>query len=156
MSTKNNIVDTGLLEIAEAQIQVSYTAPSKKIVINTGEKAYKFLMKVWDKSLIELQEQFYVLFLDNHLQLKSWRLLNTGTSTHCLIDVKLLCSLAIKSMADNVIIAHNHPSGSLKVSEPDIQMTRSIKEKLYFLDIKLIDSLIITKKDYSCIDFECL
>jgi DNA repair protein RadC len=66
----------------------------------------------------------------------------------CLIDISLLVSLALHCMASNVIIAHNHPTGNLKTSKSDEQITKQILEALKLIDVKLLDHLIISDKGY--------
>jgi DNA repair protein RadC len=60
----------------------------------------------------------------------------------------LISSVAVKSLARGVIIAHNHPSGNLRPSEEDKNVTKKIKEGLKFLDVMLLDHLIITENSY--------
>ena len=63
--------------------------------------------------------------------------------TSCHVDARLLASLALHCMAASVIVAHNHPSGSLTVSQSDIKLTNHIKKALQTIEVKLLDHLII-------------
>jgi len=63
-------------------------------------------------------------------------------------DVRLLFATAVQSLATSVIIAHNHPSGTLEPSNADIQLTDKIKEAGKLMDISLLDHLIITDYGY--------
>ena len=74
--------------------------------------------------------------------------LSKGGITATLVDVRLLFKKAIEISAVAVIVAHNHPSGKLKPSNSDLQLTKKIKESGALLEIKLLDHLIITQKDY--------
>ena len=65
-----------------------------------------------------------------------------------MVDIRLLFKKALKLSAVGIIVAHNHPSGKLKPSTSDIQLTNKIKEAGVTLDIKLLDHLIITEKAY--------
>ena len=64
----------------------------------------------------------------------------------CPGNPKLIASFALHALADAVIIAHNHPAGSLKPSQADITLTKHLKDALHLIDVKLLDHLIITEK----------
>jgi DNA repair protein RadC len=66
----------------------------------------------------------------------------------CPIDIKLLVCLALHCMATSVIIAHNHPSGPLKPSIKDEEMTKKIRLALELIDVKFIDYFVISDKEY--------
>lgn len=89
-----------------------------------------------------------MLFLNATNQVISWRCINTGTGSKTLFDIKLAMACALNCMASKIIIAHNHPSGILKPSAGDIAITEKLNYAAEVLDIKLVDHLIITKKDF--------
>ena len=65
-----------------------------------------------------------------------------------IVDVRLIFAAAIKANAVGLILAHNHPSGNLKPSYIDIQLTKRVKEAGQLLDIQLLDHLILTSDGY--------
>ena len=87
-------------------------------------------------------------FLNRKNKLIGYRLICSGTAHQCIIDVKLLTSLALHTMASNVIIAHNHPSSILKPSKQDKEITEKIKSILALIDVTLLDHFIVTEKAY--------
>jgi DNA repair protein RadC len=91
--------------------------------ITKYEDVYQMIKSVWDYSLINLQEQFMAFYLNSANRLIGYRLINTGSMAQCTVDVRLVVSLALHSMATTVILAHNHPSGSLKPSQQDEMVT---------------------------------
>jgi DNA repair protein RadC len=103
---------------------------------------------VWDNNLINLQEQFMAFYLNSANRLIGYKLINTGSMTQCSIDIKLVVSLALHSMSTAVILAHNHPSGSLKPSQQDEMVTTRIKSALQLIDVRLLDHFIITDCSY--------
>ena len=130
----------------QARITVSFKPGlMKDKSINMLEDAYEIVIGVWDKELINLQEQLVAFYLNRVNKLIGHRLIRSGTMTSCLIDVKLLVSLALHTMATSVIIAHNHPSGTLKPSNQDIELTKKIKQILALIDVQLLDHLIISE-----------
>ena len=77
-----------------------------------------------------------------------WRVISTGNMTTCIVDIKLLVSLALHCMATHVVIVHNHPSGNLKTSDSDETITKTIKDALKLIDVQVMDHLIITENGY--------
>ncbi|MGY0426431.1 MAG: JAB domain-containing protein [Polaribacter sp.] len=132
-----------------SEISVSYSHTYKrKIKITDAYSAEKTLRKMWDAQLMSIQEQFCVLFLNNANEVVGFRCLSTGTLTASLIDFRILFGLACKSLSSGIIIAHNHPSGTLKASKADIDVTNKIKRAGEMLDIKLLDHVILTKNSF--------
>ncbi|WP_238586869.1 JAB domain-containing protein [Chryseobacterium sp. Leaf405] len=74
--------------------------------------------------------------------------LSKGGMNSCLVDVRLILSVALKCLATGIILVHNHPSGNLKPSSSDLSIVEKLKESCKLLDISLLDSLIITKERY--------
>lgn len=135
-----------------AEIQISYSAKVAKqfrIKVNSSEDAYSSLLSSWNQNLIELQEEFKVMLLNNSNEILGIHNLSKGTITGTIVDVKLVFAIALKACASAIILAHNHPSGNLKASQADISLTRKIKQCSDFLDIKLLDHLIVTKDGYT-------
>jgi DNA repair protein RadC len=129
------------------ELQVKYT-PSKKVYqgerITNSELAFQYVSDTFNHETIACQEQFNVLFLNHaHLPLGFYKA-SVGSNTATVVDLKLLMGLAVKSLASCMIIAHNHPSGNLKPSENDIQLTKKIKDACALFDIKLLDHLILS------------
>ncbi len=132
-----------------SEISVSYSRTYKrKIKVTGADSAHKTLRKMWDTNLLNIQEQFCVLFLNNSNEVVGFRCLSSGTLTASLVDFKILFGLACKSLSSAIIIAHNHPSGKLQPSQGDINVTKKIKEAGNMLDIKLLDHIILTQNDY--------
>ena len=132
-----------------AEIKVSYsTTSTPKVKITSGDVAFELLLSLWDLDTIELQEEFKVLLLNRANEVLGIYPLSKGGITGTVVDSRLIFAVALKCNATGIIIAHNHPSGTLKPSEADITLTKSIKKCGDFLDITLIDHLIITKNGF--------
>lgn len=93
-------------------------------------------------------EEFWVLFLNNSNKIIKSEQLSKGGITGTIVDVRLAFKQALQLGAVSIILAHNHPSGTLKPSQADIQLTKKIKTAGESLDIKVLDHLIITEKAY--------
>ena len=93
-------------------------------------------------------EEFWVLFLNNSNKVLAKQQVSKGGMTATVVDIRLLFKQALELFSVAIIVCHNHPSGKLKPSEADIQLTQKIKNAGNTLDIKLLDHLIITEKAY--------
>ena len=74
--------------------------------------------------------------------------LSKGGMTGTLVDTRLVMKQALDVGATAIILAHNHPSGTLKASNADLAITKKLKEAGELLDIKILDHLIITQEAY--------
>ena len=93
-------------------------------------------------------EEFWILYLNNSNKIIHKYQLSKGGITETVVDTRMVFKKAFELSATALIIAHNHPSGTLKPSEADKKLTQKIKTAGETLDIKIIDHLIITEKAY--------
>lgn len=93
-------------------------------------------------------EEFWVLYLDNSNKVLQKKQLSRGGITATMVDIRLVFKKAVEIASVAIIVCHNHPSGKLKPSASDKELTQKIKQSGDLLDIKLLDHLIITQKDY--------
>lgn len=93
-------------------------------------------------------EEFWILYLNNSNKVLQKNQLSKGGITGTLVDVRLVLKTAIEVGAVGIILTHNHPSGTLKPSEADKQITKKLKTAGDSLDIKVLDHVIITEKAY--------
>jgi DNA repair protein RadC len=97
----------------------------------------------------ELQhEEFWIIYLNNSNKVLQTSQLSKGGITGTLVDVRIVLKNALEVGATGIILAHNHPSGTLKPSEADKQLTNKLKLASESLDIKVLDHLIVTEKAY--------
>ncbi|MEO1030922.1 RadC family protein [Winogradskyella sp.] len=93
-------------------------------------------------------EEFWILYLNNSNKILHKNQLSKGGITGTLVDVRLVLKNALEVGATALILCHNHPSGTLKPSKSDRDITRKLKSAAQSLDIKVLDHLIITEKAY--------
>lgn len=93
-------------------------------------------------------EEFWILYLNNSNKVLHKNQLSKGGITGTLVDVRLVLKMALEVGAVGIILAHNHPSGTLKPSEADKHITQKLKKAGESLDIKILDHLIITENAY--------
>jgi DNA repair protein RadC len=131
------------------EIKVSYANNSKeKIKVTSSSVAYKLLLACWNKRIIQLQEEFKILLLNRSNQVLGVYPLSKGGVAGTVVDPKLVFSVALKCNASGIILAHNHPSGNLMPSDSDKVLTKKLKCAGDFLDIKILDHLVLTQEAY--------
>ncbi len=133
------------------EVQVSYQPLRGKLFqVRSSQSAYDYISRVYDEATIGLYEEFMVLLLNRANRVMGCLKLSKGGLTGTVVDLRILYGTALKAMASGIIIAHNHPSGNLKPSDADRELTSQIKQAGKLLDITLLDHLILgTEGDYA-------
>lgn len=93
-------------------------------------------------------EEFWVLFLNNSNKVVHRKMISSGGQTGTVVDIRLILKTAFEFGAVAMILAHNHPSGSLRPSQADKTTTINIAEAGKTVTIKVLDHLIVTEKNY--------
>lgn len=113
--------------------------------VKTSLDVYKYMQaRIGDLP----HEEFWIIYLNNSNKIINTVQLSKGGITGTLVDVRLLLKEALLVSATGIIISHNHPSGILKPSRQDVDITEKIKEACEAMDIILMDHLILTEKSY--------
>jgi DNA repair proteins len=134
-----------------SEISVSYQPKfkaSERPRVTSAQEAYKVLINNWDIQKINFQEQFYVLMLNSDGRVIGIALISTGGKAATIADPKIIFSIALKAQAVSIILAHNHPSENLKPSQADLSLTKRMVEAGKFLDLTVIDHLIVTSEGF--------
>jgi DNA repair protein RadC len=113
--------------------------------IKSSKDAYTVLKPIYSDFA---HEEFWVLYLDNSNKVINRYQISKGGMTSTVVDSRIIFKKALLSGAVAIILSHNHPSGSLRPSEQDKALTNKIKEASAFMDIKLLDHIIVTDKSY--------
>ncbi|ALM07903.1 hypothetical protein SB49_08890 [Sediminicola sp. YIK13] len=164
-SANNNLNELGKLSIKQL-MQFKGIGEAKAVTIaaaleigrrRRGEAAQKITKITSSNSVFELlqpmmgelpHEEFWIVYLNNANKVMLSALLSKGGITGTLVDVRLVLKQALELGAVGLILAHNHPSGTLRPSEADKQVTSKLKLAAEALDIKVLDHVIITQQDY--------
>lgn len=120
--------------------------PAVEIVkINTSKDVFMLMKPILgDKDY----EEFWVVYLNNSNKILAKQLCSMGGITSTIVDVRLLYKRALELSAVGIIVCHNHPSGNVKPSISDRELTDKIRQAGDCLDIQLLDHLIIGEKSY--------
>lgn len=132
-----------------AEIQISYIPNFQAdYKIENSRKSFELMLNDWNENTLQMQEEVKLLLLNRSNKVLGVYCLAKGGISGCIVDVRIILSVALKSLATGIILIHNHPSGNLKPSLDDIEITNKLKESCKLLDIMLLDHLIITKDNY--------
>lgn len=122
--------------------------PSQRPLIRRSQDTYNIFRANWDRDKIEFVEQFKVLYLNRANRVLAINQLTTGGITGTVADPRLIFVTALKLNATALILCHNHPSGNLSPGETDKALTEKIKNAGNFLDVQLLDHIILTSESY--------
>jgi DNA repair protein RadC len=93
-------------------------------------------------------EEFWVLLLNRSNRIIEKLRVSQGGVSGTVTDIRLILKPAIEKLASSIILCHNHPSGNIKPSENDITITQKVKEAAKFMDIAVLDHIIVCEKNY--------
>ena len=134
-----------------AEVQLSYKTTvkaSERPQINTSDDVYRVLKENWNYEIIEFIEEFKVLLLNRANRVIGIVPISVGGTAGTIADPKVIYVSALKANAASIILAHNHPSGNLKASHADIELTKKLKNAGLFLDLPILDHVILTKDGF--------
>lgn len=112
------------------------------------EEAAEFLWRIWDENTLELREEFIVVLLNNAKESLGWAKISIGGKTAAIVEISQIITLALLGNASSVVISHNHPSGILRASTADVNLTKRTRDALELLSISLDDHIIITRDQF--------
>ncbi|HMO60769.1 MAG: JAB domain-containing protein [Lacibacter sp.] len=134
-----------------AEVELVYKTKvkaSERPLIRDSRDIYNVLKQVWDENKIEMLEEFKVVFLNRANRVTGVYDASSGGITGTVADPRLILAAAIKCLAVSIILSHNHPSGNLKPSKADEELTQKIKTAAAYHDIRVIEHIIITTEGY--------
>lgn len=124
----------------------------KKVKIGSSQDAADFCRNFY-RDDIEVFESFFLLLLNNANNTIGYVKISQGGIVGTVVDVRILAKYAIESLATSVILCHNHPSGNMKPSQADINITEKVKQALNLFDIKTLDHIILSPEDNKYLSF---
>ena len=131
------------------EVELTYKSTSKtRSEIYSSEDAYKVLLPTYKEGTICYKEYFKVLFLNQASQILGYTLISEGGITETCADVRVILQAALLTNSVTIILAHNHPSGNLKPSRQDIEITKQVKDAAQLMRITVLDHLILTDAGY--------
>ena len=124
------------IDYTVGEVELSYKPKFKSLhQVTCSEDAYKYLLPTYKEGTICYKEYFKVLFLNQAKQVLT-------------VDVRVILQAALLTNSVAIILAHNHPSGNLKPSRQDMEITKQVKDAAQLMRITVLDHLILTDAGY--------
>jgi DNA repair protein RadC len=117
-----------------------------KVKITSSEEAANYIRQFFTD--IELYESFFLVLLNQANNTIGFVKISQGGIIGTVVDKIIVAKYVIESLARSVVLCHNHPSGNLKPSSQDINITKEIKEGLKLFDVQVMDHIILTADSY--------
>jgi len=134
-------------EMKLSYMDTGLTLPFTGNIMNSSELA-KILRQIFDPNEVIYREHFYALYFSNNNTLLGYKHISSGGITGTMADIRIILQGALLANAVGLAISHNHPSGNLKPSVSDIELTRKINQAAKCMDIRLFDHIILTEHSY--------
>jgi DNA repair protein RadC len=161
----NNLIELSKLELADltrikgvgeakalsviAALELGRRRRGAEVLEKRKVSSSKEVFELMQADLAELQyEEFWLLALNRANQLIRKSVISEGGLSGTVVDPKRVFKKALEFNASSVILCHNHPSGQVNPSEADIRITKKLKESGGFLDIPVLDHVIIGEEKY--------
>ena len=141
------------LEEQEAVALVSMAEVLKRSLVKKSERESVFSSERLGKKLIaqighKEQEHLMAIYLNNQNQIVDERVISIGTKNRSLASPSDILRYAVRCNASSIIVAHNHPSGSVAPSGNDREFTRTIMECCKLFEIVLLDHVVVGRDTY--------
>lgn len=129
----------------ELGVRRKYSGYKDKPQITSSSDAHLLLAP----HLMDIQhEEFWLIFLNRANKVIQKEQLSRGGVAGTIVDAKLVFKRALEVQASGIILAHNHPSGNLRPSQQDIEITNQLKQGAKLLDMSILDHIIVAENQY--------
>jgi len=161
----NNLNDLGKRSVAELQVYKGIgeaKAITVAAALELGRRrkladlvnkiqisSSKDVFEIMQPKLSDLQdEEFWVIYLNRSNKIIDEQKMSEGGNTGTVVDIKKILKHAILNRISSIILCHNHPSGNIKPSRADENITQKLKEAAQFVDVQVLDHIIVSEVGY--------
>ena len=118
----------------------------KKAKISKSKDVSDYARNFWEG--LDIYESFHIIMLNRANNTIGYAKISQGGVSSTVADPKLIAKYSVDALASSIILLHNHPSGALAPSNSDVKLTEKIVKGLEYLDIKVLDHIILTNESY--------
>lgn len=133
-----------IIAALELGIRKESSFTKKQVVLQSADIARFLKAKLQHKK----HEVFAVIYLNRANKINHYEIISEGGITGTVADPRIILKKALENDAVNLILCHNHPSGNLKPSRADEDLTHKIKEAARYFDINVLDHIIVSEEGY--------
>jgi DNA repair protein RadC len=140
-----------MIKIPEIKISLSWDKKIKKSELTTCRNSadlYAVAKELFNKDTFDWTEEVLLICLNRANAVIGYTKVSSGGITGTVLDPRVVFAIALNCAATSIVVMHNHPSGNLKPSKGDEDITERIRVAGNALDIKLLDHLIVTDESY--------
>lgn len=133
------------------EVELSYKSTNKhseRMKVTCSKDAYKVLRTTYREGTIEHKEYFKILLLNRGREVLGYTQVSEGGISSTIVDVRVILQIAILCNASSIILAHNHPSGNLKPSREDKELTTQTVQAAKLMSIQVADHIILSDEEY--------
>lgn len=140
----------GILKVCDVKLTYNTKVKSsERPVIHNSEDIYRLLVDhVYNEGTILHKEYLKLILLNNSSKVLGVSNISEGGINETSADIRIIMQAAILGNASSIILAHNHPSGSLKPSTQDDLVTANLRKAAKLFNITLLDHIIVTDSGY--------
>ena len=135
------------MESYKYEIRARQVERFKEAEVKSSIEAYDYAMQFYHED-INIYESCFMIMVNNAGKIIGWMKISQGGISDTPVDTRLVCKAALDTLATQVILVHNHPSGSTIPSRADKSLTNKIKNALELFSISLVDHIIVTEQKY--------
>lgn len=138
------------LELKENAVEYKLKAVKhdfKRAKITSPKAAAEYARWFYGDDIL-IYESSFILLLNQANETVGFAKISQGGVTGTVVDIKLILKYAIDNLASGIIFIHNHPTGNLRPSQNDIRTSNKLKSACELIEVKLIDSIIISDDGY--------
>lgn len=135
------------MESYKYEIRARQVERFKEAEVKSSIEAYDYAMQFYHED-INIYESCFMIMVNNAGKIIGWMKISQGGISDTPVDARLVCKAALDTLATQVILVHNHPSGSTRPSKSDKALTAKIKTALELFSISLVDHIIVTEQKY--------
>jgi DNA repair protein RadC len=138
------------LELKEKEVEYKLKATKQdfnRAKITKSKDAADYARQFYFDDLM-IYESVFIIMLNRRNNTCGYAKISQGGISGTVVDIRLILKYAIESLASGIILVHNHPSGNMVASPQDIQIAKKLKEAAMYMDISLLDSIIISEDSH--------
>lgn len=139
------------MHIPKIEISVKFNEKvprSELFQIVSSRDSYEAVKEIFNADTVDWIEEFLIICLNKGNKVTGFFKISQGGTDATIVDQKVVFTVALNCCATSIILAHNHPSGTLRPSQPDIEITGKLKTSGDILGITVLDHIIISDEGY--------
>lgn len=136
--------------LSSSSIEIHYVRPlfETMLYVTQAHDVVQAVKRISNSKQLDFKEFFWLLLLNHANRVLSIVQISSGT-IHCVpVNTREIIQLALLKNASAIIIMHNHPSGSLSFSTPDVELTKRLQKMCKLFEINLLDHIVMSSEDY--------